>query len=141
MAGEGWVNQNDVSFDWDPNARIAARKTSLDKAYDYIAYCARFFNNSAVNFSDMKPQGNISSTGICMAQEGVEYVVYAPTGGKFTVNLSKADGPLSVRCYNPRSGKFGGQATIVGGAVSSFIAPDSNDWVLHITSSSTHYSK
>jgi len=132
LAGAGWVNQNDVSFGWDPNTNIVARKTSLEKIYDYVGHCSRFFNNSGVNFSNMRPKGNLSSTRICMAKEGMEYVVYAPTGGKFTVNLSAVKGQPRIRWYNPRTGKFSGQATTTAKMISSFRAPDSNDWVLHI---------
>jgi len=132
LAGGGWVCQNDLSFGWDPNTRASAKKTSMEKLYDYVGYCARFFNNSGINFWGMKPKGDLSSTRICMAKEGVEYVVYAPKGGKFTVNLSGADGSLIVKWYNPRSGKFWGPDIITGGKISLFSAPDYNDWIVYI---------
>jgi hypothetical protein len=132
MAGAGWVNQNDPSFGWDPNAAVAEKSPLRDKAYDYAGHCARFFNNSGVNFSDMKPQGELSSTGICLAQTGLEYVVYAPYGGSFTVDLSAVSGILNVEWYNPRTGDFTMRTKTTGGSIVSFTAPDSNDWVLHI---------
>ena len=134
MGGASWLNQNDTSFGWDPNTEIASKATVRDKAYDYAGHCARFFNSSRVNFSDMRPRGDLSSTGICMAREGVEYVVYTPSGGTFTVDLSATSGALRGQWYDPRAGHFSGKALITGGRVSTFITPDENDWVLYIIS-------
>ena len=132
LAGAGWVNQNDPSFGWDPNASIAAQSALRDQAYDFAGHCARFFNISGVNFSNMKPQGTLSSTGICLTQVGVNYVVYAPNAGTFTVDLTAASGTLNAEWYNPRTGEFTSAGTVAGGGTPSFTAPDSNDWILYI---------
>ena len=45
------------------------------------------------------PQPNLSSTGFCLADAvaaGAEYLVYAPNGGTFTVNLSATTHNLNV---------------------------------------------
>jgi len=135
MAGAGWVNQNDPSFGWDPYAAIVSQATVRNEAYDYAGHCACFFNDSGVGFSNMGPDGALSSTGICLAREGVEYAVYAPTGGNVTVDLSAAPGgsTFSVRWYNPRTGSFTSENDAQGGGVRNFSAPDGNDWVLHIS--------
>jgi uncharacterized protein DUF6298 len=49
------------------------------------------FANSNLNLLRMTPQNSLASTGHCLADNsatGAEYVVYAPSGGSFTVNLS-----------------------------------------------------
>jgi hypothetical protein len=64
----------------------------------------------------------------------VEYVVYAPSGGSFTVNLSAATGgtTFAAEWYDPRTGAFSSADSVLGGEVRNFVAPDSDDWVLHI---------
>ncbi len=139
MAGAGWVNQDDPSFGWDPNTAIASQAGVRDLAYDYAGNCARFFNNSGVNFSNMHPDGSFSSTGISLVQEGAEYAIYAPNGGNFTVDLSDAVGrTLNVRWYDPRNGIFTDAGSINGGnSAEPFSAPSTDDWVLHIYCSHT----
>jgi len=134
MAGAGWVNQNDLSFGWNPYAAMASKASLRNQAYDYAGHCARFFNESGINFYDMKPKGSLSSTGICLAQEGMEYAVYAPSGGTFTLDLSAGAGQtFGIRWYNPRSGQFEYQDSVQGGSGVSLTAPDRNDWVVHLT--------
>ena len=133
MAGAGWVNQNDPSFGWDPYAAMASNAYLRDQAYDYAGHCSRFFNQSGVSFWNMRPRGSLSSTGICLAQEGVEYAVYAPSGGTFTLDLSAGAGKtFAVRWYNPRTGEFLNQNSVQGGGLVEFTPPDGNDWALHI---------
>ena len=133
LAGAGWVNQNDLSFGWDPRAAVAAQAAARDRAYDDAGHCARFFNQTGVAFWKMTPQARLSSTGICLARPGVEYVAYAARGGPFTMDLSAAaDVPLRVRWYNPRSGEFTpGQSAIGGQAPTSLTPPFAGDAVLH----------
>lgn len=142
LAGAGWVNQNDASFGWDPNAAIAAQAANRNLAYDYAGHCARFFNgtNADVQFWNMQPNSALATTGICLARAGVEYVVYSPGGASFGVNLSANTGPFTVRWYNPRTGQTATNANVNGGSTSQlFTKPDTNDWTLHLktTASST----
>ena len=52
----------------------------------------------------MTPQGELASTGFCLAESGKEYLVYLPEGGEVTVDLSAASGSMAVEWFNPRSG-------------------------------------
>jgi hypothetical protein len=131
LGGAGWVNQNDSSFGWDQNAKIYSKMNNRDLAYKFAGICARFWNNGTINFANMKPIGKLSSTGICLAKEGSEYIIYAPTGGKFSVDLSRADGIFDSKWYNPRTGETVPEKSTLGG-FRTFIAPDGNDWVFHI---------
>ena len=135
LSGAGWVNQNDASFGWDPYMAMASKASIRNQAYDYAGYCAKFFNNNDVNFSGMKPVASLSSTGICLAKEGVEYVVYAPSGGSFSVNLNVATQPLDARWYNPSTGTFSEFSVVDGGASRTFTSPFSGDAVLHLKTS------
>jgi hypothetical protein len=132
LAGAGWVNQNDPSFGWDPRAAIAAQAAARDRAYDMAGHCARFFNQSGVRFAEMSPSPKLASTGICLARPGNEYVVYAPSGGEVTVDLSAATGALTVEWFNPRTGEAMRDGTVAGGATRSLRAPFEGDAVLHL---------
>jgi hypothetical protein len=134
LAGAGWVNQNDTSFAWDVRTSIARRTALRDQAYDATGHCARFFNQCGVKFWEMAPAAELSSTRLCLARAGHEYIIYAPTGGRFSVDLSAATGTtLKVRWYNPRSGKFHPSTPTHGGNQAQvFEAPFSGDAVLHI---------
>lgn len=133
LAKSGWVAQNDTSFGWDGRSRMADKVEVRDQAYDAIGICSNFFNDSGIPFWRMKPQGTLSSTGICLAEPGREYLIYAPEGGIFTVDLStdpKAN--YEARWFNPRIGKFAGSVVVKVAGIVKFHCPDANDWILHV---------
>jgi hypothetical protein len=90
----------------------------------------------------MTPQGSLSSTGFCLAQNvavGGEYVVYAPNGGSFTVNLSVTTRALNVEWLNPTTGAFTSGGMVTGGSsAQSFTAPFSGDAVLYLVDAAGH---
>ena len=131
LGGAGWVCQNDASFGWDKKAQMSGRSSERDQAYDYIGHCTRFFK-SEIDLTEMKPKGNLASTGIAMAAKDKKYLVYSPIGGKMTVDLSSAKGLFEYRWYNPREGEFGPPKSVNGEARRSFVSPDHNDWILYI---------
>jgi hypothetical protein len=58
-----------------------------------------------IDLVSMTPQGELASTGYCLANLGREYLVYQPEGAnkKFTITLTPVK--YSVECINPSSGK------------------------------------
>ena len=102
----------------------------------------------AVNFANTKmdlvkatPQSSLSSTGHCLADAvstGAEYLVYAPSGGTFTVNLSATTRVLNVEWFNPSSGATVNGGTISGGSSKSFTTPFSGDAVLYLVDAAGH---
>jgi hypothetical protein len=65
----------------------------------------------------------LSSTGYCLAQVppvGAEYLVYAPSGGTFTVDLSAMPKSrrLSVEWFNPATGVAIAGDPVTAGAAS-----------------------
>jgi hypothetical protein len=99
------------------------------------------FANSNLNLVKMTPQGSLSSTGFCLADNsatGAEYVVYAPSGGTFTVNLSATTRALNVEWFNPATGVTTPVAATSGGSTMSFTAPFSGDAVLYIVDAAGH---
>lgn len=133
LAGASVVIQNDASYGFDPRSAMAARAAQRDRVLDLEGHLATFFHRSGVNFAAMKPEGQLASTGVCLADAGVEYVVYA-AGRAFTVNLAAArDTILGVRWYNPRTGQFhDGRPTMGGNEAQPFTSPFAGDSVLHL---------
>jgi hypothetical protein len=88
-----------------------------------------------VNLAAMAPRGNLSSTGHVLASTdsaNPEILVYAPSGGNFTVNLSRVTGQLTVEWMNPATGAKTAGATINGGTTIAFAAPFNGDAVLYL---------
>ncbi|HUT32120.1 MAG TPA: DUF6298 domain-containing protein [Planctomycetota bacterium] len=85
-----------------------------------------------MDLAAMTPQDKLASTGYCLANPGVEYLVYVPAGGKVTVDLSAAKGDLATAWFNPRTGETHKGTAAGGGASESFTAPFPGDAVLHI---------
>ena len=97
-----------------------------------------------VNLAKVTPQASLSSTGYCLAQTpstGAEYLVYAPSGGAFTVNLSamSAARKFKVEWFNPATGATAAGITIAAGSSSqSFTPPFSGDSVLYLVDTAGH---
>ncbi len=98
--------------------------------YQQLKVLSRFMQR--VSFWRMTPQPELSSTGCCLAERGKQYIVYAPDGGAFTVDLSDAKGPLSGEWLNPVTGGSVPCAPVVGGKKVEFVTPFDNDGVLFV---------
>jgi len=86
----------------------------------------------------MAPHDELSSGNYVLANPTSEYVIYAQNGGSLTVNLSSLATNSVAFWYNPRDGSTQSIKAINAGTPSeTFTAPDSNDWVLHITKSAS----
>jgi Big-like domain-containing protein/collagenase-like protein with putative collagen-binding domain len=101
------------------------------------------YANTKLDLLKMTPQGNLSSTGHCLADNvaaGAEYLVYAPNGGTFTVNLSTQAGrTLNIEWLDPSSGAVTNGGTVPGGSSSQpFTAPFGGDAVLYLVDTAGH---
>jgi hypothetical protein len=88
-----------------------------------------------MNLAAMTAQGGLSSTGHALAHTNsgpAEFLVYAPAGGRFTVNLSNVSGPVAVEWMNPATGLKIQDAIISGGATRAFNPPFGGDAVLYL---------
>ncbi|MBM3878125.1 MAG: hypothetical protein FJ387_00125 [Verrucomicrobia bacterium] len=85
-----------------------------------------------MNLAKARPLPALASTGYCLAAPGAEYLVYAPEGGKFTVDLSAADGALTAEWLHPPTGTIKSAATVEGGTRREFTAPSPGDAVLFL---------
>jgi hypothetical protein len=98
--------------------------------YPYLEILGATFR--ALPFSLMHLQPALASTGICLAQTGTRYLEYAPAGGAVTLDLTSAAGGFQSRWLNPRTGALSAASAVQGGAVRTFNAPDTTDWVLYV---------
>ena len=106
---------------------------------DNLGYTLSYANK--MDLAKMTPQGNLTSTGFCLADNvatGAEYLAYAPSGGTFTVNLSATTRALNVEWFNPATGATTVGTAITGGSTKSFTAPFSGDAVLYIVDAAGH---
>jgi hypothetical protein len=87
-----------------------------------------------MNLAAMTPQGDLASTKYCLADPEKEYLVYLPSGGMVTVDLSAAKGELAVEWYHPAEDKKVSAGTVGGGARREFKAPLAGAAVLHLAS-------
>jgi MYXO-CTERM domain-containing protein len=93
----------------------------------------RFKHASGWDFVHASPERGVivDGGGYCMTQPGVEYLCYHPTGGTKTLALNA--GTYTARFWNPRTGGYATADQFThGGGTRVFVAPDANDWVLHV---------
>lgn len=133
-----------------------AQKESARRAMgDTLAYASR------MNLAAAVPRRNLASTTYCLADPGVEYLVYLPVEPyalppikglwrlqplvtkvsvslrqlfrqTVTVDLTTASGTLMIEWYNPQTHQIAAQGTVPGGGRKSFTAPFAGDAILYI---------
>jgi hypothetical protein len=89
-----------------------------------------------INLAAMVPHNNLASTQYCLANPRKEYLVYLPSSGSVTVDLSAASGMLDLEWFDPTTGITMAGETITGGANRSLTSPFSSDAVLYIKADS-----
>jgi hypothetical protein len=124
------------------NAICSGPDKRYDNFRDNLGYILRY--SRKLNLAGVTPRSALSSTGYCLAQTmptGAEYLVYAPSGGSFTVNLSamSASRRLSVEWFNPSSGiSIVADPVSAGSSSQSFSPPFSGDAVLYLVDTTGH---
>jgi hypothetical protein len=85
-----------------------------------------------MNLAAMTPRNELAGTGYCLANPGVEYLVYQTVpGAAFTADLLA--GTYDYEWFDPRSGTVNTEGSFVAaGGRCSFTAPFSGDAVFHI---------
>jgi hypothetical protein len=92
-----------------------------------------------IDLASMTPRTDIASTGYCLANEALEYLVYLPQDFQtelvkktVSVDLSAAAVPLAVEWFNPRTAETIPGGATTGGAIKAFTAPFSGNAVLYL---------
>ena len=87
-----------------------------------------------MNLVAMTPQGSLSSTGFCLANPGVEYLLYQPYPKAFTVRLPA--GTYQFEWFDPSTNRVAATGTItVSVGEHEFTAPFAGDAVLYLHAS------
>jgi hypothetical protein len=73
-----------------------------------------------------------------LAEPGVAYLVLAPGGSDFEVDLMEGDGPLSVEWHNPVNGEVSVAEDVRGAAKQTFRPPFDGPAVLFLKAASAH---
>lgn len=84
----------------------------------------------------VQPLDALASTGYCLANPGVEYLVYLPEGGAVRVDLSAAPGPFAAEWFDPTKGTTASREQVDGGTWRELKAPFSGDAVLFLKAKS-----
>ncbi len=119
-----------------------APDTRWNNFRDNLGYILRY--SRKMNLASVAPRDTLSSTGFCLAQtpsEGAEYLIYAPAGGSFTVNLSAMSSArtLAVEWFNPSTGTASaGEPVPAGSSAQVFTPPFSGDAVLYLVDAAGH---
>jgi hypothetical protein len=158
FAWENFMNGNQVLF-MDPylvrypresrnlcvspvNAICRGPDTRWDNFRDNLGYLLRY--SRRLNLANVTARSSLSSTGYCLAQipsVGAEYLVYAPSGGGFTVDLSAMSESrrLRVEWFNPSTGvATAGDPIPAGSSSQSFRPPFGGDAVLYLVDTAGH---
>ena len=135
-----WPSSNRNLCSNPVNGVCSGVDTRWNNFRDNMGYIASYANTK-LDLVKMTPQGNLSSTGYCLADNvaaGAEYLVYAPNGGSFTVNLSATTHVLNVEWFNPSTGTTSSAGLVTGGTTVSFTPPFSGDAVLYLVDAAGH---
>jgi len=124
------------------NAICSSPDARWDNFRDNLGYILRY--SRKLSLGNVTPRSELSSTGYCLAQTpsvGAEYLVYAPSGGSFTVNLSAMPGSrtLAVEWFNPSTGAtVAGDPVLSGSSAQAFTPPFSGDATLYLVDTAGH---
>jgi len=129
------------------NDLVAENFRSRDKSWDYARIAVEFFHSQKIPFWEMKNADELvgnakhDNSRYCFAKAGEIYLVYLPSGGTSTLDVSQVKGPQSftISWFNPRTGDFNKRgpnetvASVTGdsGPVSLGMPPDNSgeDWL------------
>jgi hypothetical protein len=85
-----------------------------------------------LDLAGMTSHDDLSSTKFCLAQPGAAYVVYAPSAGEFTLDLSAAEGLVQAEWIHPVEGRVEKAPAVEGGASRRFRPSFDSDAVLYL---------
>ena len=108
----------------------------LDPRWDPIrkslGYTLMYTNK--MNLAAMQPRNDLASTKYCLANPGVEYLVYNPDVDAPSITVNLAGGTYYYEWFNPNSGKIESTGTIKAGdnAQQTIEAPFKGDGVLYL---------
>ena len=112
---------------WNPAAAIEAKWDPVRRAMGHSLALA-----NRMDLAAMTPRNSLASTKYCLANPGREYLVYLPSGGEVSVDLSAGEELLAVEWFDPRRGKTIEAPGVHGGQQRTFTAPFAGHAVLYL---------
>jgi hypothetical protein len=85
-----------------------------------------------MDLKDMMPRDSLSSTTYCLTDTYLEYLVYQPGSGAFTVDLSATPATFTVEWFNPATGVMANGDAVAGGGTRTLTPPFSGDAVVYL---------
>lgn len=144
MAGGAGVEYY-FGYQFPENDLVCENFRSRDRSWDYCRVALEFFRSHQIPFWEMKNSdalvgnGPHDNTRFCLAKAGSLYLVYLPSGGAATLDLSAATGSFNIAWFNPRSGgalQSGRVTEVRAGAKVDLHGPPSDpaeDWLAVVT--------
>ena len=85
-----------------------------------------------VDLSSMSPSSELCSSGYCLINPGLEYLVYVPLGGAVRVDLSATNGHFVASWFSPITGQTTSGGTVIAGSPALLTSPINGDAVLYL---------
>ncbi len=129
--GYGSASDWSIHTNWTPGV---TGEWSYEPMYDDIKHMVDFFTTKGIEYWKMASHNELKTSGTrtyVLAEPGRQYVAYLATGGTFALSLPA--GEYYAYRYNPRTGETTPLPNVTGGGAASFTMPDSNDWVVHLS--------
>lgn len=100
-----------------------------------LGYTRRY--SERMDLASMRPNKDLASTKYCLANPGVEYLVYKPAGDETSITLKFKSGQYECEWFDPSEGKVVSKNTVIrtDWGEQTFQAPSKGDAVLYITNS------
>ena len=136
-AWENFTYGNNLAF-MDPYlvvwpGRNAPSGTTPDPYWNEIRNTLTDIRNygTKIDLANMTPQHALSTTGFCLAEPGVQYLIFNPFSGE-TITVQTVAGTYTYEWFNPSTHTLVQSGTVTVGTSGDFVAAFSGDSVLWI---------
>ncbi|YCM45034.1 DUF5060 domain-containing protein [Verrucomicrobiaceae bacterium 227] len=107
---------------------------SRDLFWDQCRYALQFFEQEKLPLTEMANADHLAEgDAYVFSRKAGPYLVVLKTGGEISLDLTEAEGKLSARWFNPRTGKYTDGGSLEGGRKTTLGPPPSEpdmDWVI-----------
>lgn len=130
LVSGGHFDYMDDSLEYRIGQPFEDPRAELHRQIDYAAAFVR-----RIRAWEMTPDDALVKSGTAYAMASAsQLAAYLPAGGALTLDLSRLQGNVAARWYNPREGRFGAPISVASSADVALAAPDTKDWALLVTS-------
>lgn len=115
------ASDDDVGYTRDP-FWVQFRKT--------LGYARQLADH--VDLANVEPRPELASSRHCLADPGVQYLVYVPAGGPVSVQLGQETGLFHIEWFNPATGRTRRGEPLSAGGRATFTPPFKGDAILYL---------